>query len=82
MVKNHIGWVIENYEKETLTINADQIATRDVINVQNCTGTSLIIKGKFNQISLLKCNSFNLMFESLIGCVEVVNCAKVNIQVN
>jgi|LakMenE01Jun11ns_1017448.scaffolds.fasta_scaffold6560718_1 hypothetical protein len=52
MVKNHIGWVIENYEKETLTINADQIATRDVINVQNCTGTSLIIKGKFNQISL------------------------------
>lgn len=83
-------WVIENHTKESVIkeASADGVLTIDVgdpkeqVYVYNCEGVTVKITGKFKSLILDKCRSCNVVFDTLISSAEMVNCKKIQLQVN
>ncbi|KAI9727322.1 MAG: hypothetical protein M1828_006941 [Chrysothrix sp. TS-e1954] len=73
-------WLIENFENESapIEINAER---QQSILVTKCQGTALRVHGKANAIAIDNCTKFDVIVDSLVSSVEVVNSAKFQLQV-
>jgi adenylyl cyclase-associated protein len=83
-------WVIENHTKESVIKEAspDGVLTIDIsdpkqqVYMYNCDSVGLKITGKFKSLILDKCKKCNVVYDTLISSAEMVNCEKIQIQVN
>ena len=75
-------WFIENYSGGQVTINADELTTKHNVYIYKCDGTLITLPSKCKAICLDSCNKCNLIFESVVSTVEVVNSKNIGIQVN
>ncbi|CAF99379.1 unnamed protein product, partial [Tetraodon nigroviridis] len=73
-------WRVENFEqKHDLTIEETEL--KQVAYIFGCSNCTLQIKGKINSIIVDNCTKLGLVFENVVGIVEVINSKAVQVQV-
>jgi len=83
-------WIVENHTKESVIKEAspDGVLKIDIsdpkqqVYVYNCEGVTVQVNGKFKSLILDKCISCNVVYDTLISSAEMVNCKKIQLQVN
>ncbi|KAM4630020.1 adenylyl cyclase-associated protein 1 isoform 2-T2 [Polymixia lowei] len=73
-------WKVENQEgAQGLVISDTEL--KQVVYAFKCNQSTLQVKGKINSITLDNCKKLGLVFDDVVGIVEVINCRDVKIQV-
>ncbi|KFV75093.1 Adenylyl cyclase-associated protein 1, partial [Dryobates pubescens] len=73
-------WRVENQENASnLVISETEL--KQVAYVFKCTNSTLQIKGKINSITLDNCKKLGLVFDDVVGIVEIINSRDVKVQV-
>ncbi|XP_071755450.2 adenylyl cyclase-associated protein 1 [Centroberyx gerrardi] len=73
-------WKVENQEgAQGLVISDTEL--KQVVYAFKCNKSTLQVKGKINSITLDNCKKMGLVFDHVVGIVEVINCRDVKIQV-
>ncbi|TWW65794.1 Adenylyl cyclase-associated protein 1 [Takifugu flavidus] len=73
-------WKVENHEgAENLVISETEL--KQVVYAFKCNKSTLQVKGKLNSITLDNCKKMGLVFDHVVGIVEIINCKDVKIQV-
>ncbi|KAM7373184.1 hypothetical protein PAMP_008057 [Pampus punctatissimus] len=73
-------WRVENFEqKHDLMIEETEL--KQVIYVFSCNNSTLQIKGKINSIIIDNCKKLGLVFENVVGIVEIINSKAIQLQV-
>ncbi|XP_005993962.1 adenylyl cyclase-associated protein 1 [Latimeria chalumnae] len=73
-------WRVENHENASnLVIEDTQL--KQVVYAYKCLNSTLQVKGKINSITLDNCKKTGLVFDDVVGIVEVINCRDIKIQV-
>uniref|UniRef100_A0A8C1YME0 Cyclase associated actin cytoskeleton regulatory protein 2 n=1 Tax=Cyprinus carpio TaxID=7962 RepID=A0A8C1YME0_CYPCA len=73
-------WRVEHQEKShDLVIEETEL--RQVVYVFSCSNSTLQIKGKVNSIIVDNCKKLGLVFDSVVGIVEVINSRDIQLQV-
>ncbi|KFU91851.1 Adenylyl cyclase-associated protein 1, partial [Chaetura pelagica] len=73
-------WRVENQENATDLVISDT-ELKQVAYVFKCTNSTLQIKGKINSITLDNCKKLGLVFDDVVGIVEIINSRDVKVQV-
>ncbi|KAM3829771.1 adenylyl cyclase-associated protein 1 isoform 1-T2 [Vipera latastei] len=73
-------WRVENQENASnLVISGTEL--KQVAYVYKCVNSTLRIQGKINSITLDNCKKLGLVFDDVVGIVEIINSRDVQIQV-
>ncbi|KAK3531948.1 hypothetical protein QTP86_001831 [Hemibagrus guttatus] len=73
-------WRVENQEgAQDLVISDTEL--KQVVYAFKCNNSILQIKGKINSITIDNCKKLGLVFEDVVGIVEMINCKDVKVQV-
>lgn len=73
-------WKVENQEGvQGLVISDTEL--KQVVYAFKCNNSTLQIKGKINSITLDNCKKLGLVFDDVVGIIEVINCRDVKVQV-
>lgn len=73
-------WKVENHEgAQGLVISDTEL--KQVVYAFKCNNSTLQVKGKINSITLDNCKKLGLVFDDVVGIVEVINCRDVKVQV-
>ncbi|CAL8299143.1 unnamed protein product [Lota lota] len=73
-------WKVENQEgAQGLVISDTEL--KQVVYTYKCNNSTLTVKGKINSITLDNCHKLGLVFDDVVGIVEVINCRDVKVQV-
>jgi len=72
-------WVVE-FQKGNKNIVIDETSIKQAVYIYKCTDSAIQVKGKVNSISLDSCVKTAIVFENIVGSIEVVNCKSVQIQ--
>ncbi|XP_062342505.1 adenylyl cyclase-associated protein 1 [Osmerus eperlanus] len=73
-------WKVENQEgAQGLVISDTEL--KQVVYAFKCNHSTLQVKGKINSIIIDNCKKLGLVFDDVVGIVEVINCRDVKIQV-
>ncbi|XP_068603025.1 adenylyl cyclase-associated protein 2 isoform X2 [Brachionichthys hirsutus] len=73
-------WRVENFEKKQDLV-IDETELKQVVYVFNCSNSTLQIKGKINSIIVDNCKKLGLVFEKVVGIVEIINSKAIKLQV-
>ncbi|KAL6902831.1 adenylate cyclase associated N terminal domain-containing protein [Trichoderma evansii] len=73
-------WTIENYDKESEPVEIDASITHSVL-ISRCNNTTVIIKGKANQVTVENSTRLSLVVDSLVSTVDVVKANNFALQV-
>ncbi|KFR03498.1 Adenylyl cyclase-associated protein 1, partial [Nipponia nippon] len=73
-------WRVENQENATNLVISDT-ELKQVAYVFKCTNSTLQIKGKINSITLDNCKKLGLVFDDVVGIVEIINSRDIKVQV-
>uniref|UniRef100_UPI00398E9032 adenylyl cyclase-associated protein 1 isoform X2 n=1 Tax=Pristiophorus japonicus TaxID=55135 RepID=UPI00398E9032 len=73
-------WRVENYENAN-NLMIEDTELKQVAYVYKCAHSTLNIKGKINSIIIDNCKKMGLVFEDVVGIVEIINSRDVKIQV-
>lgn len=73
-------WRVEYQEGENNLVISDT-ELKQVVYIYKCKKTTLQIKGKINSIIIDNCTKLGLVFDDVVGIVEVINSKDVQIQV-
>uniref|UniRef100_A0A8C6PEE8 CAP, adenylate cyclase-associated protein 1 (yeast) n=1 Tax=Nothobranchius furzeri TaxID=105023 RepID=A0A8C6PEE8_NOTFU len=73
-------WKVENQEgAQNLVISNTEL--KQVVYAFKCNQSTLQVKGKINSITIDSCKKMGLVFDDVVGIVEVINCRDVKVQV-
>ncbi|KAM8767400.1 adenylyl cyclase-associated protein 2 isoform 2-T3 [Acanthopagrus schlegelii] len=73
-------WRVENFEQaHDLVIEETEL--KQVVYVFSCNNSTLQVKGKINSIIVDNCKKLGLVFENVVGIVEIINSKSVQLQV-
>ncbi|XP_034456028.1 adenylyl cyclase-associated protein 1 [Hippoglossus hippoglossus] len=73
-------WKVENHEGvQDLVISDTEL--KQVVYAYKCNKSTLQVKGKINSITLDNCKKLGLVFDHVVGIVEIINCRDVKVQV-
>ena len=84
-------WVIENqtlstaqkeFPKENGVLTVDISDPKQQVYLYNCEGITIKVNGKFKSLVLDKCDKCAIVYDTLISGTEMVNCKKLQLQVN
>ncbi|XP_034400311.1 adenylyl cyclase-associated protein 1 [Cyclopterus lumpus] len=73
-------WKVENQE-EAQNLVIEKTELRQVVYVYKCNKSTLHVKNKINSIIIDNCKKVGLVFDDVVGIVEIINCKDVKIQV-
>ncbi|KAF5133669.1 Adenylyl cyclase-associated protein [Metarhizium anisopliae] len=73
-------WTIENYDRETLPIEIETTLTQSVL-ISRCNNTTVILKGKANQVTVENSTRLSLVVDTLVSTVDVVKAQNFALQV-
>ncbi|KAM3858058.1 adenylyl cyclase-associated protein 2 [Diretmus argenteus] len=73
-------WRVEHFEqKHDLVIEETEL--KQVVYVFGCNNSTVQIKGKINSIIIDNCKKLGLVFENVVGIVEIINSNSIQLQV-
>ncbi|XP_030645231.1 adenylyl cyclase-associated protein 2 [Chanos chanos] len=73
-------WRVEHQEQAHALV-IEETELRQVVYVYNCSNSTLQIKGKVNSIIVDNCKKLGLVFDNVVGIVEVINSRDIQLQV-
>ncbi|KAF5925079.1 hypothetical protein HPG69_008756 [Diceros bicornis minor] len=73
-------WRVE-YQEDRSDLVIPQTELRQVAYIFNCNKSTLQMKGKINSIIIDNCKKFGLVFDNVVGIVEVINSKDIHMQV-
>jgi adenylyl cyclase-associated protein len=73
-------WTIENYEKEAEPVEIEASLTHSIL-ISRCNNTTIIIRGKANQVTVENSSRLSLIVETLVSTVDVVKASNFALQV-
>ncbi|PHH72700.1 hypothetical protein CDD83_4897 [Cordyceps sp. RAO-2017] len=73
-------WMIENYDGETTPIEIEASLTHSIL-ISRCHKTTIMIKGKANQVTVENSSKLSLVVETLVSTVDVVKAQDFALQV-
>ncbi|CAG9970624.1 unnamed protein product [Clonostachys byssicola] len=73
-------WTIENYDKEPEPIEIDATLSHSIL-ISRCNNTTVIVRGKANQVTIENSNRLSLVVDSLVSTVDVVKAQNFALQV-
>ncbi|KAG5843095.1 hypothetical protein ANANG_G00184850 [Anguilla anguilla] len=73
-------WRVE-YQNQAPDLLISDTELRQVAYVFSCANSTLQIKGKVNSIILDNCKKMGVVFDSVVGIVEIINCKDIKLQV-
>ncbi|XP_072103383.1 adenylyl cyclase-associated protein 1 [Mobula birostris] len=73
-------WMVENQENASNLVIQDT-ELKQVVYVYKCAHSTVTVKGKINSITVDNCKKLGLVFDDVVGIVEVINSRDVKIQV-
>ncbi|XP_033013623.1 adenylyl cyclase-associated protein 1 [Lacerta agilis] len=73
-------WRVENQENASNLVISDT-ELKQVAYVYKCMNSTLHIKGKINSITLDNCKKLGLVFDDVVGIVEIINSRDIQVQV-
>lgn len=73
-------WRVENHEGASNLV-IDNTELKQVAYVYKCMNSTLHIKGKINSITLDNCKKLGLVFDDVVGIVEIINSRDIQVQV-
>ncbi|KAM4630398.1 adenylyl cyclase-associated protein 2 [Polymixia lowei] len=72
-------WRVENFDqKHDLVI--DETELKQVVYIYGCNNSTVQVKGKINSIIIDNCKKLGLVFENVVGIVEVINSKSIQLQ--
>jgi adenylyl cyclase-associated protein len=75
-------WFVEHYTGGVVTIPADELNQKQNVYVFKCTNTCVVVPAKCKAICVDNCSKSQVICESVVSTVEVVNCKSVAVQIN
>lgn len=73
-------WIVENQKgKHNLLINEPEM--NNTVYIFKCVDSTITINKKLNTIILDSCEKFNITFDTVISCIEFINCQSMQMQV-
>lgn len=73
-------WRVEHHEdRNDLVISETEL--KQVVYIFKCNESTLQIKGKINSITIDNCKKFGLVFDNVVGIVDVINSKDIQMQV-
>ncbi|XP_068431220.1 adenylyl cyclase-associated protein 1 [Clinocottus analis] len=73
-------WKVENQEDaQNLVIEKTEL--KQVVYAYKCNKSTLHVKNKINSITIDNCKKLGLVFDDVVGIVEIINCRDVKVQV-
>ncbi|XP_077446374.1 adenylyl cyclase-associated protein 1-like isoform X2 [Stigmatopora argus] len=73
-------WKVENQEgAQNLVISDTEL--KQVVYAFKCNSSTLQVKGKLNSITIDNCKKMGLVFDDVVGIVDIINCKDVKVQV-
>ncbi|KAM3595630.1 uncharacterized protein V6R79_000317 [Siganus canaliculatus] len=73
-------WKVENQEgAQNLVISNTEL--KQVVYAYKCNKSTLQVNGKINSITIDNCKKMGLVFENVVGIVEIINSKDVKVQV-
>jgi len=72
-------WMVENQDGNK-NIVIEITSTKEAVYIFMCDNSNIIVKGKFNSVVMDNCQKSNLIFDTIVASVEVVNCKSVKVQ--
>uniref|UniRef100_A0A8D0HLV4 Cyclase associated actin cytoskeleton regulatory protein 2 n=1 Tax=Sphenodon punctatus TaxID=8508 RepID=A0A8D0HLV4_SPHPU len=73
-------WRVE-YQEDKNDLLVTDTELKQVAYIFKCNKSTLQIKGKLNSITIDNCKKFGLVFDNVVGIVEVINSRDIQIQV-
>ncbi|XP_014439738.1 LOW QUALITY PROTEIN: adenylyl cyclase-associated protein 1-like, partial [Tupaia chinensis] len=73
-------WRVENQENASNLV-IDDTELKQVAYIDKCVNTTLQIKGKINSITVDNCKKLGLVFDDVVGIVEIISSKDVKVQV-
>lgn len=73
-------WTVENYEKEPQPVEIEAALSHSIL-ISRCNNTTIIIKGKANQVTVENSNRLSLVVDTLVSTVDVVKAPNFALQV-
>ncbi|XP_036422524.1 adenylyl cyclase-associated protein 2 isoform X1 [Colossoma macropomum] len=73
-------WRVEHQE-QTHDLVIEETELRQVVYVFSCNNSTLHIKGKVNSIIVDNCRKLGLVFDNVVGILEVINSRDIQLQV-
>ena len=73
-------WKVENQENVSNLVIEDT-ELKQVAYIFKCVNSTLQIKGKINSITVDNCKKLGLVFDDVVGIVEIINSKDVTVQV-
>uniref|UniRef100_A0AAR2M320 C-CAP/cofactor C-like domain-containing protein n=1 Tax=Pygocentrus nattereri TaxID=42514 RepID=A0AAR2M320_PYGNA len=73
-------WRVE-YQEQTHGLVIEETELRQVVYVFSCNNSTLHIKGKVNSIIVDNCKKLGLVFDNVVGILEVINSKDIQLQV-
>ncbi|XP_008303166.1 adenylyl cyclase-associated protein 1 [Stegastes partitus] len=73
-------WKVENQEG-ALNLVISDTELKQVVYAYKCNKSTLQVKGKLNSITIDNCKKMGLVFDDVVGIVDVINCKDVKVQV-
>ncbi|KAK2612873.1 suppressor of rasval19 [Conoideocrella luteorostrata] len=73
-------WTIENYDKELKPIEIETSLSQSVL-ISRCNNTTVILRGKANQVTIENSTRLSLVVDTLISTVDVVKAQNFALQV-
>ena len=74
-------WYIENYGKEVLKFEGDDVQTNYGFALIKCNDTTVAISGKCKTIMLENCSNIKIIVDSVLAMIEVINCKKITVTI-
>lgn len=74
-------WIVENFENEQNPIEIS-VERQQSILISKCKSVVIKVNGKANAISLDNCSKTDMLVESLVSSVDVINTASFRLQVD
>uniref|UniRef100_A0A8C8SR89 Adenylyl cyclase-associated protein n=1 Tax=Pelusios castaneus TaxID=367368 RepID=A0A8C8SR89_9SAUR len=73
-------WRVEHQENASNLVISDT-ELKQVAYIYQCVNSTLHIKGKINSITVDNCKKLGLVFDDVVGIVEIINCRDIKVQV-
>ncbi|MBN3305879.1 adenylyl cyclase-associated protein 1 [Amia ocellicauda] len=73
-------WRVE-YQEGAQGLIISETELKQVVYAFKCNNSTLQVKGKINSIIIDNCRKLGLVFDDVVGIVEIINCRDVKIQV-
>jgi adenylyl cyclase-associated protein len=73
------NWVVENYNNHPEVLKLSDCTMKQIVYVSKCINTTIYVDCKVKCITLDGCKKVNLIVNSVISSVELVNCERTKI---